>query len=59
MLPAKLPVVPLELCNCWCMNWPGEFEFGLMLRVELCAGEFPVPTEKTRKKKIYTKLVIQ
>lgn len=50
---ARLSAVPLDFCNCWCMNWPGEFDLGLMLRVELCAGEFPVPIEnrdKIRKK---------
>lgn len=44
-LPAKLAVVAL-FCNCWWINCPGEVEFGLMLRVELCAGEFPVPKAK-------------
>lgn len=47
-LPPKLVVVAL-FCNCWCINCPGEVEFGLMLRVELCAGEFPVPTKRQRK----------
>lgn len=47
-LPPKLAVVAL-FCNCWCINCPGEFEFGLMLRVELCAGEFPVPAKRQRK----------
>lgn len=49
-LPAILAVVAL-FCNCWWINWPGDVEFGLMLRVELCAGEFPVPAKDERKKK--------
>lgn len=47
-LPAKLAVVAL-FCKCWWINCPGEVEFGLVLRVELCAGEFPVPAKKKTK----------
>lgn len=34
------------------MNCPGDVEFGLILRVELCAGEFPVPAIEENKDKI-------
>lgn len=48
--PLKFAAVAL-FCNCWCINCPGDVEFGLILRVELCAGEFPVPVIKFNKKK--------